>query len=167
MAYINVTSPLAILSLIFTQFAAQVAFAETDNDLRLIPNEDFRGAVFTDGTILVHESGLIARPVDAPQEMTYDQAVSYCDELEANGRDDWQLPTADQFRMAVWPLGMKRSSDYYWTTSDVDGYGKEQVIPKWAGPSWGPFASDPAKGEMGKVRCFRSVDDISPVRLKF
>jgi hypothetical protein len=57
-------------------------------------------------------------------EMTYDEAILYCQFLEYNGHTDWRLPTQNEYRNQSAILGWYTDREidayfYYWTVTPV------------------------------------------------
>lgn len=54
-----------------------------------------------DGTITDKDTGLMWQKERAPGSYTWEQALSYCEDLELAAYDDWRLPTAKELQSIV------------------------------------------------------------------
>lgn len=81
----------------------------------------------TQGGIIVYEKdghGLVAAPKDLGR-MTWDDAMSACNNLELNGYSDWHLPTKEELNTLYQNkdrVGGFADNDGYWSSTEGDDY---------------------------------------------
>ena len=127
-----------------------------------LPREPEPGDRMPDGTIYAGVSPATAKPMyvtpaDAPLTMTFDDAVSYAEKLDAHGHQDWRLPSAAELnvlfnnRAAIGGINASFSgpAGWYWSGTKED---------TWT--AWGQRFSDGShyyddKGLHSLVRCVR------------
>ncbi len=79
------------------------------------------------GGIIVYEKdghGLVAAPKDLGR-MTWDDAMSACNNLELNGYSDWHLPTKEELNILYYYKDRVGgfANNYYWSsTESSDGF---------------------------------------------
>ena len=81
------------------------------------------------GGYLIYEKnghGLIAT-VELVGKSDFEDAKKKCDDLNANGFDDWRLPTKEEFDLIHPKLNFKKlgnaglfKSTWYWTSTEID-----------------------------------------------
>ena len=121
------------------------------------------GARMPDGTIYAGTSPdtnnpMYATPGDAPLKMKFDEATKYAAKLDANGHQDWRVPTKDELnvlfnnRAAIGGFNLTGSfpAGWYWSAS-----------PSYRWGAWGQRFSDGFQGSYLKVyhsavRCVRT-----------
>ncbi len=88
-------------------------------------------ADFTDNgdTITDNDTGLIWMKATAPDSMTWEDALSYCDTLTLAGESDWRLPTVKELQSIV---------DYesYNPTIDVVYFPDTEPVWYWSSTSY-------------------------------
>jgi Protein of unknown function (DUF1566) len=91
------------------------------------------GNKMPDGTIYAgadYFSGkaIYTTPHDAPLEMTFNQAINYCANLDAHGHRDWRLPASGELdemfknRATIGGFDLSPSDDsgWYWSSQRAD-----------------------------------------------
>jgi len=117
-----------------------------------------------DGTILDTVTGLIWQQEDDNTTKTFDDATTYCNDLELGDANDWRLPTRDelvtlidfnQTAPAINPLFVDTNASLYWSG---DSFENSEVIKWLVGFENGSsYASEDDSSEEHFVRCVRYV----------
>ena|SRR5579862_4418643 len=94
------------------------------------------GDKMPDGTIYAGVSPdtskpMYATPADAPLTMEFNQATAYAAKLDANGHDDWRVPTKNELnvlfnnRAAIGRFDISGSypAGWYWSATPGDWWG--------------------------------------------
>ena len=116
-----------------------------------------------DGTVTDTETGLMWQQ-DEAGAMNWESALSYCENLQLAGHDDWRLPNINELQSLV---------DYSTYHPAIDNYAFPNAISSFyrssttgsdsTGDAWGVFFNDGGVGYYYKsdswyVRAVRSVD---------
>ena len=59
-------------------------------------------------------------PKSSELRMTWDDATSYCSELDIDGQVGWRLPTKDELN-EIFESDNDYADSYYWTSTENDG----------------------------------------------
>jgi hypothetical protein len=106
-----------------------------------------------DGTLADYKNGLMWQKIHAPKKMTRQEAAAYCKSLKLASKEDWRLPTIEEFRILFKiPDGsayMSKIDDLCWTCSDPLG-----------GPANVALASDGTSFAKTERLCVRAVRNI-------
>ncbi len=104
----------------------------------LIGKEKEGGIIFS--TDDKGEHGLIISSIDLGTELDWNAAKSVCESYIAEGKDDWRLPTNEEFKLIYSNLilsKVKLESAYYWTST---------VYNQKFGTTW-PYSFDMSRGK--------------------
>lgn len=123
------------------------------------------GNKLADGTIYAG-NGFSATPADAPDLYEWAESKRYCEDLIANGHDDWALPTKDQlnklyqnrnigsFAGTFKEPGSSKADFWYWSSME---YPEEPYNDRaWAQYFANGFQTEVWKDVQASVRCVRS-----------
>jgi len=117
-----------------------------------------------DGTITAVDAAVMWQKADDGVERTWEDAVSYCDDLKLAGHDDWTLPTIqmlerlidNSFSPTVDPVFSVRLSYYWSATEALDSVNSAKYINFFYGNTYS-FLKD----NTYYVICARDVSDTS------
>lgn len=124
-----------------------------------------------DGTVTDLVTGLVWQKTDGG-EMTFEQAISYCEGLTLGGHDDWRLPTGmelfsinhyDHSNPALDPAFFTPTQAGYWWTSETRADDASQVWVVNAGGGIGAHPKNETVSAGGSKRFHaRAVRSIAP-----
>jgi hypothetical protein len=157
-----------VFSLVVTDSAAASSTADTVSITVDPPAADCPtiGDICSDGSIYAGlNSGagapMYTTPADAASTYSWDDAVSYCANLNAHGSTGWILPSYDDAgvlytnRDAIGGFNMGTADNFYadssyWTSTE-DEFGGALYFMFQYGEGWGTH-----KGSLNPIRCVRS-----------
>lgn len=88
-----------------------------------------------DGTVTDRYTGLTWQQLPAPNGLTWDEALRYCEDLELGGETDWRLPNVRELRSlvdygrsqpSIDPVFLSPSA-YFWSSTTIDS----EAIRAW------------------------------------
>jgi len=106
-----------------------------------------------DGTVADYLAGRMWQKIHAPERMTQQEAITYCESLTLAGHTDWRLPTIEEFRILFKnrdsKAEMSQTNEVCWTCSNM-----------LMGPSNVALASDGTSFYKTEKFCVRAVRTI-------
>lgn len=127
------------------------------------------GDTCADGTLYAGISpdtrnAMFVLPADAADQMTWDQARGYAEDLDAHGHDDWRLPTIPELRAIFGNRtgisGLNDSSvgggASYWSSDDYETFAVQHHNFVWPGHTDQNADIFAAKDTLAAVRAVRS-----------
>ncbi len=103
-----------------------------------------------DGTITDNVTGLVWQQIPVSENMSWEEAIEYCENLELGGYDDWRIPTAKElFNISDFETGWPfLDTDYFefpeasaapeGADSSPQGSSSEGDAPQGDAPAGGP-----------------------------
>ncbi|MEN9998772.1 MAG: hypothetical protein RI922_1762 [Bacteroidota bacterium] len=122
---------------IYYSISAKAGHIPTAAEL-LIGTAKEGGIIFSSDDKGTH--GLVISSKDLGTELDWNEAKAICESYSAGGKDDWRLPTNEEFKLIYKNLilsNVKLESTYYWTST---------VYNHNFGTTW-PYSFDMLRGE--------------------